>query len=336
MTARPRAEAAMNPPALMDNLFGPHRSRLEELVDLPGDVLTDFTSADALVRLADAEILLAGWGCPRIDADLMDRMPRLGAVVFAGGSASAVLDTAEAARRGIGFTNAGEGNAQAVAEYTVATIVLAGKRARYAEQLYRDGRVFIDRERELADTGNFGRTVGIIGASRIGRRTAQLLMPTDFRVLVYDPYASETEVTTLGAQKVGLDELLEASDIVSLHAPASAETERMIGSPELALLRDGAVLINTARGSLVDHEALRVHVRTGRIDAILDVTDPEPLPADDELWSLPNVILTPHIAGATGNELHRLGRDVVDEVARYVAGEPFHAFEQVPGFASAR
>lgn len=331
MNARPRAIVAMNPPALAENLFGPHRARLSSLVDVPAEVLTEFASDRASTLLRDAEILLAGWGCPRIDRAMLDRMPHLGAVVFAGGAAAAVLDTVEAARRGIAFTNAGEGNAQAVAEYTAATIVLAGKRARYAEQIYREGRAFVDREADLLDTGNFGRTVGLIGASRIGRRVAQLLLATDLRVLIYDPYASEEEVVSLGGLKVSLDELLAASDIVSLHAPATAETERMIGDHELSIMRDGAVLINTARGSLIDHDALRTHLRSGRIDAILDVTEPEPLAADDELWILPNVTLTPHIAGATGNELHRLGRDVIDEVARFVAGEAFIGLERVPG-----
>lgn len=331
MNARPRAIVAMNPPALAENLFGPHRARLSGLVDVSAEVLTEFDSDLASRVIGDVEVLLAGWGCPRVDREMLDRMPKLRAVVFAGGTASAVLDTVEAARRGIVFTNAGEGNAQAVAEYTAATIVLAGKRARYAEQIYREGRAFVDREADLLDSGNFGRTVGLVGASRIGRRVAQLLQATDLRVLIYDPYASEEEVVALGGFKVTLDDLLTVSDIVSLHAPATAETEHMIGAHELAAMRDGSVLINTARGSLIDHDALRTHLRAGRIDAILDVTEPEPLAADDELWTLPNVTLTPHIAGATGNELHRLGRDVIDEVARFVAGEAFVGFERVPG-----
>jgi len=331
VNARPRAIVAMNPPALAENLFGPHRTRLSGLVDVSAEVLTEFESEHASRLIGDVEILLAGWGCPRVDREMLDRMPSLRAVVFAGGTASAVLDTIEATRRGIVFTNAGEGNAQAVAEYTAATIVLAGKRAKYAEQIYREARAFVDREADLIDSGNFGRTVGLVGASRIGRRVAQLLQSTDVRVLIYDPYASEEEIVSLGGLKVALDDLLAASDIVSLHAPATPETDHMIASRELEIMRDGVVLINTARGSLIDHDALRTHLRAGRIDAILDVTEPEPLAADDELWSLPNVTLTPHIAGATGNELHRLGRDVVDEVARYVAGDAFVGFERVPG-----
>lgn len=331
MKARPRAVLAMRPVALAENLFGPLRERLSALVDAHPVVLTEFDSADARAVLAGAEILLAGWGCPRLDADELDRMPLLRAVVFAGGSAGALVNPLEAGRRGIALTNTGEGNAQGVAEYTFATIVLAGKRARHAERLYLEHRAFIDREALLADTGNFGRTVGLVGASRIGRRVAHLLAATDMRVLIYDPYVCAEDVSALGAELVGLDELLIASDIVSIHAPASAETDHMIGRHALGLLRDGAVLINTARGSLVDHDALRTHVRSGRIEAILDVTEPEPLHPDDELWSLPNVTITPHIAGATGNELHRLGRDAVDEVARYVAGHAFAGLERVPG-----
>lgn len=331
MKARPRAVLAMSPAALAENLFGPHRERLSTLVDLHPVVLTEFGSAGSGAALADAEILLAGWGCPRIGADELDRMPRLRAVVFAGGSAGALVDPLEAGRRGIALTNTGEGNAQGVAEYTFATIVLAGKRARHAERLYQDRRAFIDREALFGDTGNFGRTVGLIGASRIGRRVAALLAHTDMRVLIYDPYVDPDDAVALGAELVDLDDLLTASDIVSVHAPAVTETEHMIDDRALGLLRDGAVLINTARGSLVDHDALRVHARSGRIEAILDVTDPEPLDPDDELWHLPNVTITPHIAGATGNELHRLGRDAVDEVARYVAGRTFAGLERIPG-----
>ncbi|WP_345438562.1 hydroxyacid dehydrogenase [Microbacterium gilvum] len=318
----------MRPAALADDLFAHERARLEGLVDLHPDARERFDEADG--RLAETEILLAGWGCPRLDAEVLARMPRLRAVLFAGGAAAAVLDTRIAAERGIVFTNAGEGNAQAVAEYTLGVILLAGKRAAFAERLYRERRAHVDREVELRDTGNYRRVVGLIGASRIGRRVAELLRPTDLDVIVYDPYASGADVAALGARRCGLDELLALSDIVSIHAPATAETHEMIGARELALLRDGATLINTARGTLLDHEALRPHVRTGRIDAVLDVTVPEPLPADDELWDLPNVSLTPHIAGATGSELHRLGRDVVDELERFVHGRAFAYREAVP------
>jgi phosphoglycerate dehydrogenase-like enzyme len=122
---------------------------------------------------------------------------------------------------------------------------------------------------------------------------------------------------------VELDELLAASDVVSLHAPSLPSTRHMLDARRLALLGDGATLINTARGALIDHDALVVELLTGRIDAVIDVTEPEVLPPDSPLYDLPNVVLTPHIAGALGVEIRRLGDSAVDEIERYAAGEPF-------------
>lgn len=326
---RPTATLAMRPPALADDIFGPHRERLDVLVDLAPEVLTETDSLTARKVLAGTEVLLAGWGCPALDESVLGAMPALRAVIFAGGAAGSVLDTAAAVRRGISFTNTGEGNAQAVAEFTLAAILLAGKRATYAESLYRTRRTLIDREIELRDSGNYARTVGLVGFSRTGRRVARMLSATELDVLVYDPYAGDDEVRALGGRRVGLRELLASSDVVSLHAPATEETRHMIGRDEFGLMRDGATLINTARGALVDHGALRTELRTGRLSAVLDVTEPEPLDPADELWDLPNVTLTPHIAGATGTELHRFGRDVLAELDNFVHGRPFGVQEPV-------
>jgi phosphoglycerate dehydrogenase-like enzyme len=122
--------------------------------------------------------------------------------------------------------------------------------------------------------------------------------------------------------KVELDELLATSDVVSLHAPALPSTERMIGAPQLARMLDGATLINTARGVLVDHDALVPEVRSGRLTAVLDVTDPEPLPPDHPLLHLPTCVVTPHLAGSQGTELSRQAELVVEEIRRFAAGEP--------------
>jgi phosphoglycerate dehydrogenase-like enzyme len=119
---------------------------------------------------------------------------------------------------------------------------------------------------------------------------------------------------------VPLDELMRTSDIVSIHAPETPETRHLIGSHELALMPAGSVLINTARGSLLDHDALVGELRAGRISAILDVTDPEPLPVDSPLFDLPNAFITPHLAGSQGNEVARLGLTTVEEAERLLSG----------------
>lgn len=119
-----------------------------------------------------------------------------------------------------------------------------------------------------------------------------------------------------------LDELVRRADVVSLHAPSLPETRQLIDQRRLALMRDGAVLINTARGALVDTDALTEELVSGRLDAVIDTTDPEVLPADSPLYELDNVLLTPHVAGSMGAETERMGWLAVEEIERYARGEP--------------
>lgn len=163
--------------------------------------------------------------------------------------------------------------------------------------------------------------MGIISASRIGRRVIELLQPFDVEILAWDPIADGEALA--GVTWTTLDDLLRRSDVVSLHAPALPETERLIGRRELALIPDGATLINTARASLVDQDALLDELYDERIWAVIDVTDPEPLTPGHPLFSAPNLVLTPHVAGSQGNELLRLGDTALAEAARYAAGEAF-------------
>jgi phosphoglycerate dehydrogenase-like enzyme len=149
-----------------------------------------------------------------------------------------------------------------------------------------------------------------------------MLVGSGYRLLVSDPFLESAEAAHLGAELVELDDLLTRSDIVSLHAPLLPETRGLLDDRRLSLLPDGAVVINTARGALIETDALVRHCASGRIDAVLDVTDPEPLPAGHPLIGLPNVHLTPHIAGAMGSEIRALGEFAVAEVERLVTGEP--------------
>jgi phosphoglycerate dehydrogenase-like enzyme len=217
-------------------------------------------------------------------------------------------------------TTAAAANAIPVAEYTLAVILLANKGAFIARERLRDATSVEPRTPD--PVGNAGKRVGIVGASRIGRRLLELLRPFDLEAVVYDPYFTQSDATGLGARAVPLDELLATSDVVSIHAPFTPATDGMIGHQELEAMKDGAVLVNTARGRLVDTTALEAELASGRISAVLDVTSPEPLPADSSLLRMPNVFVTPHVAGAMGSELSRLTDAAIDEVARYVRGEP--------------
>jgi phosphoglycerate dehydrogenase-like enzyme len=317
----PRAVFAMDPVHLPRLFPPPLLARLRRTAELdPALVVRDFTDPAAAAALADAEVLITGWGCPRLDTAALAAAPRLRAVLHAAGSVRSLVGDA-LWERGVTVSSAAAANALPVAEYTLAMILLAGKDTFTHRERFRATHAQPS-PAETADIGNVGRRVGIIGASRVGRRLLELLRPYDFEVLLHDPYVSAAEAAALGAEPLPLEELLCRSDIVSLHAPDIPETRHMLDRARLGLIRDGGVLINTSRGALVDHEALTEELVSGRVHAILDVTEPEPLPADSPLYRLPNVFLTPHIAGSLGNELERLGRVVAGELEQLAAGLP--------------
>ncbi|CAL9611300.1 hydroxyacid dehydrogenase [Streptomyces sp. enrichment culture] len=295
MSQRPQALFAMAAEHV-PQVFPPEvLARLRKSVELdPALVAQDFTEPAVRDVLAETEILVTGWGCPPLDETVLDAAPRLRAVLHSAGSVKSFAGPA-LWERGIAVSSAAAANALPVAEYTLAMILLAGKD------------VLAARER--------------LRASRIGRRVLELLRPFDLRPALTDPYVDEREAAALGVPLLSLDALLRSSDIVTVHAPETPETRHLIGRRELALMPDGAALINTARGSLVDHDALVAELRAGRLTAILDVTDPEPLPADSPLYDLPGAFVTPHLAGSQGNELTRLGLAVAEEAERLLAGD---------------
>ncbi|RZQ61571.1 hydroxyacid dehydrogenase [Amycolatopsis suaedae] len=298
-------------------------AELGRVCDLVADpVLDDFTTPEALEILGDVEVLVTGWGCPPLDSAALAAAPRLRAVVHTAGSVHGHV-TGECWDRGIEVASAAAANALPVAEYTVAMILLTGKRA---FERARDYRATRDREDWLStppDVGNFGRTVGILSASLIGRRVIELLSPFDLGVLLHDPYVTGAEAAELGVEAVGLDELFARADVVSVHTPLLPATRGLVSRELLASMRPDAVLINTARGAVVDQDALAEITAAGRIRAVLDVTDPEVLPPEHPLWASDNVLITPHLAGSQGNEWRRLADLAVAEVVRWASGAGF-------------
>ncbi|KQU93408.1 hydroxyacid dehydrogenase [Devosia sp. Root105] len=315
--------AVMNPPELAARLFGPGFEVLRRAGATPLHQ-RPFPSLDApgaLDALGQAEVLITGWGAPPLTDQHLDAAPRLRYVLHAGGQAAPLLPQS-AAERGIEAANAGWINAIPVAEFTVAMIVLANKDTFRARRLYWRRRDHIDRELEFPAAGNVGKTIGIVGASRIGRMVIERLGGLSVSVQLYDPFISPADAARLGARLVPLDEVMASSDIVSLHPPLNDATAGMITARHLSLMRDGATLINTSRGAIVDQDALIIELRAGRIEAILDVTHPEVLAEDSELHTLPNVFLTPHISGSMGTEIGRMGEHIASELTRIVEGRP--------------
>jgi phosphoglycerate dehydrogenase-like enzyme len=298
-------------------------ARLSAICDIATETpLAELDSPAARSILRDIDILVTGWGCPFVSRHVVAAAPRLRLIAHAAGTVKYHLDPA-VFEAGITVTNAVDANAVPVAEFTLAAIIFANKRVFEFRDIYRSDPMRKS-SHALMDTpiGNYRRTIGIVGASHIGRRVIRLLEPFDYSILLHDPHVSAEDEIIQAANMTELDDLMIRSDVVSLHAPSLSSTKGMINARNLALMRDGATLINTARGALVDEPALVAELETGRISAVIDVTDPEIPPVDSPLRRLPNVFLTPHIAGAIGTERLRLGNVVADEIERFIAGKP--------------
>ena len=319
-------------PALTEGMFDTEGlQRLGEVATLQSKTrFTNLKGGKAAALLPEIDILLTGWGAPTVDEETLALAPRLQAIVHAGGSVKPYVSK-DCFEAGVAVSSAVAANAEAVAEFTLAAILWGNKRVLPIALDYRHGRsqpsgtsfAQIQWETAYPDLGNYRKQIGVVGASRTGRRVISLLQAFDFEVLAFDPYLDEAGARALGATKTGLDELCERSDAVTLHAPELNETQHMISAARLARMKDGAVLINSARASLVDMRALERELEAGRLFAILDCTDPFHLAPEAKLHSLPHAFVTPHIAGSLGNEKRRLLAAAIDEIARWARGECF-------------
>jgi len=319
--ARPPAVLAMVPGVDEQLLTADARAELAQLVDLVDDAAVDLSSLpdDVLGRI---EIVLGSWGCNLLDDALLARMPKLRLLAYAAGTVKHTV-TPATWERGIVVSSAAAANAVPVAEFTFAAIVMIGKDVFRSRDSLREarGRAPVTGVGPTGELGTRGMRVGLIGASTIGRLVIERLTTLDVEIAVADPYLDDAEARRLGVTRMELDELFAWSDVVSVHAPELPSTRHLVDATGLARMHDGAWLVNTARGLLVDTEALTHECVAGRLNALIDTPDPEPLPPESPLYDLPNVVLTPHLAGSLGTELSRMGDLAVAEIRRFLAGQ---------------
>ncbi|ATE58289.1 hydroxyacid dehydrogenase [Actinosynnema pretiosum] len=249
----------------------------------------------------------------RVDGAMMRRAPGL-RIVARHGVGVDTVDVETARELGIVVTTTPGANAQSVAEHAVALLLAVRRGIGVAVRGDGDVRSAI-RGRELS-----GATLGLVGFGRIARRVAAICAGGfGMRVLAHDPVLGEREVRVAGAEPVGLDELLSLSDNVSLHVPLTPGTRGLIGLARLRSMPEGAVVVNTARGGVLDEEALLVALREGHLaGAGLDVTAVEPLPADHPLRAEPNVVITPHVGAQTAEAMRRVALEAAERVVEHL------------------
>jgi D-3-phosphoglycerate dehydrogenase len=276
------------------------------------------TEADLLGAVANADYVLTQFA--PITARVIAAMTRAKLIVRYGiGVDNVDLDAAR--ERGIAVCNVPDYCIDEVADHTLGLLLNATRQISTNARLIREGgwgiAVPLDRMRTLSDL-----TVGVVGFGRIGRAVVARLRGFRCRVLVHDPVVSAAEVQAAGAEPVALDALLAGSDAVTLHCPSTPKTRGLINRESIGTMRPGAVLVNVARGDVVETAALVEALQDGRISAAgLDVTDPEPPPTDSPLRTLGQVAVTAHIASASVKAVRRLRESAAGAVARAVQGE---------------
>lgn len=289
---------------------------------------TLYTKDDVLKdpqAFSKVETIFTTWGMPAFtEEEIRNAFPSLKAVYYAAGSVR--YFAAPFFSCGVRVHSAWAANAVPVAEYTTAQILLANKGFFKSCRLCSKERALRDEAKRYAEekSGNFDASVGIIGAGMIGKMVIRALKSYDLKVLAYDKFLSKEELAALGVEKVTLDALFSRCDTISNHIANLPETVGMLRYEHFSRMKKNATFINTGRGAqVVEEDLLRALIEEPDRTAILDVTDPEPPFENSKLYNLPNVFLTPHIAGSSGNEVRRMGEYMLEEYRRGAQNERF-------------
>lgn len=295
----------------IEGVYGPARlDYLRRATCLYPHIVTSRSIESCLDDLREVEVLFATWGLIPLTAAQLDHLPCLKAVFYAAGSvrhfARPMLE------RGITVVSAWAANAVPVAELTLGQILLANKGWFRNTREYHGGTTSY--ASAFRGRGNFGATVAILGAGKIGRRVIELLRLFPLPVVVFDPFLSHKGADLLGVEKVPLEEAFARGQVVSNHLADVPETRGLLNASLFERLPPDATFINTGRGETVAQDDLITVLRArSDLTALLDVTDPEPLPACSPLWTLPNAHISSHIAGAIHDEIGRLPDTILEE-----------------------
>lgn len=290
---------------------------LAEKLEILGKITPDEMDEKADI-LAQTECIFTTWGVPELTGEQIDKyFPNLKIVFYGAGSVQHFARPF--IERGIHVCSSWQANGIPVAEFTVASILLSNKGSMRRADDYR-----ADKSKSTPNDfpGNFGCKVGLIGFGAIGRKVAEYMKPFRVELMAYDPYVSDEVMAGLGVKRATLEEIFSQCQTISNHLPNNAQTRGMLTYELFKLMKPNATFINTGRGAqVVEDDLVRAMREEPRRTALLDVTWPEPCPAESPLWTLPNVVITPHIAGSLGDEVMRMGEYMRGEYERFLNGE---------------
>lgn len=308
---------------IIDLVYAPNVcTTLSERADLdPNCVISSNDLAQTNTN--EVQFLFGTWGFPAMtEEQIAEHFPNLKAVFYSAGSVQGFAHPF--LKRGVKVFSAWAANAVPVAEYTTSQILLANKGFFQTSTLYsRGGRTALNALGDLRFPGNFGCKIGIIGAGMIGKLVIQMLQEHNLEVLVFDPFLSDENAKKLGVEKCSLERLFAECQTISNHLANNKQTVGMLNYKLFSSMMPGAVFINTGRGAqVVEADLCRLLQERRDVCAVLDVTWPEPPQEGHLFYQLPNVIMTPHIAGSIGDEVHRMAEYMLEEYLHFQAGEP--------------
>jgi phosphoglycerate dehydrogenase-like enzyme len=306
-----------------DVIYGPgERAEIESLVDIIAEPQTKESIKENWDILQEVEVIFSGWGMATMDEEFLSHAPKLKAVFYGAGSIRGFM-TEKVWERDIIVTSAYAANAIPVAEYCLATIIMGLKNVPYyGAKLMNGGPANWEKSSKYIH-GVYGTTVGLVSLGMIGKHVLKLLKSFDVNILVYSQSMTKERAKEEGVESVSLEELFKRSHAVSIHTANLPETRGMITGKLIASMPQDATLINSSRGAVIEEEKM-IEVLKKRPDltAIIDVTNPEPPVAGSPLYSLPNVLLTPHIAGSMENECRRMGQYAINDCRNWLENKP--------------
>jgi phosphoglycerate dehydrogenase-like enzyme len=323
MSAKPKV-LVLPGPTLYHRLFVPEvDARLQALADVTfNEVDGNWTSDRLAAEIGPYDGLVTCWGSPVITPEVLDAAPNLKVIAHSAGSVKFLIKE-HVLERGIKVSSASIAMAPAVAEFSLILTFLGLRPVHeYDYGMRRAVRKWDSQEGFGVGWEIASSRIGVVGAGMVGRLYIQKATALGADVCVHDPYLADDAAAGLGVTKLALDDLFATCPIVVIHAPSTPETHHMVGATQLALLPDNGYLVNTARSWVVDQDALLAELQSGRIRAALDVFDAEPMALDHPFRALPNVLLTPHIAGATMQTRIRQGESAVTDLENAFAGRP--------------
>ena len=284
-----------------------------------------YAKADVLrdpAAFKEVRFVFSTWGMPVFtEEEIKACFPSLQCVFYGAGTVQKFARPFLAC--GVKVFSAWAANAVPVAEMTVAQIILANKGYFVSSRVFRAEGVFAAKDVFKKCNGNYGETVGIIGAGMIGSLVINMLKAYRLNVLVFDPFLSDERAAEMGVEKCSLEDLFERSFVVSNHLANNEQTRGMLRYDHFRRMRENGVFINTGRGAqVVEEDLVRVLRERGDLTALLDVTHPEPPVEGHPFYTLPNCLLTPHIAGSAGDEVARMGEYMLEECKAYLSGMP--------------